>query len=61
MTASGLTAKTEPLKDKAVFSISNTGVGQAFPTYVTPTVILHAVLLDEAGMRESSRPYPMVG
>lgn len=49
MTASGLTAKTESLKDKAVFRVTNSGVGHAFPTYVTPTVILHAVLLDEAG------------
>ncbi len=49
MTASGLTAKAESQKDKAVFRITNSGVGHAFPTYVTPTVILHAVLLDEAG------------
>lgn len=49
MTASGLTAKTESLKDKAVFRITNSGVGHAFPTYVTPTVSLHAVLLDGTG------------
>lgn len=48
-TKTGLTAKTEALRDKVVFLITNTGVGHAFPTYVTPTVILHAVLLDEVG------------
>lgn len=49
ITASGLTAKVEANQDKAVFTITNTGVGHVFPTYVTPKAVLHAVLLDEAG------------
>ncbi|OFX09173.1 MAG: hypothetical protein A2516_10975 [Alphaproteobacteria bacterium RIFOXYD12_FULL_60_8] len=47
MTASGLTATTQSLADKVVFMVANTGVGHAFPTYVTPVAVLHAVLLDE--------------
>ncbi|KIM00354.1 cytochrome c family protein [Paramagnetospirillum magnetotacticum MS-1] len=48
-TAAGLTPKTSSDQDKARFAVTSTGVGHAFPTYVTPKVILHAVLLDGAG------------
>jgi len=47
--AAGLTVKASADGDKAHFAITVTGVGHAFPTYVTPKVILHAVLLDPAG------------
>jgi len=30
-------------------SVENTGVGHAFPTYVTPRVVLSAELVDQAG------------
>ncbi|RAU23904.1 hypothetical protein CU669_02195 [Paramagnetospirillum kuznetsovii] len=47
-TAAGLTPKVSADHDKARFAVTSTGVGHAFPTYVTPKVILHAVLLDGA-------------
>jgi hypothetical protein len=43
MVASGLTPIFEAQPDKARFSITNTRVGHAFPTYVTPKVVLNAV------------------
>ncbi|EME69542.1 hypothetical protein H261_12849 [Paramagnetospirillum caucaseum] len=48
-TAAGLTPRISADRDKARFAVTSTGVGHAFPTYVTPKVILHAILLDEAG------------
>lgn len=48
-TAAGLTPKVSADGDKARFAVTSTGVGHAFPTYVTPKVILHAVLLDAQG------------
>jgi hypothetical protein len=33
----------------ATLTVRNTGVGHAFPTYVTPRVVLRAELVDEAG------------
>ena len=48
-TAAGLTPKVSSDRDKARFAVTSTAVGHAFPTYVTPKVILHAVLLDGAG------------
>ncbi len=47
--AAGLTAKTSADEDKVHFAVTSTGVGHAFPSYVTPKVILHAVLLDATG------------
>jgi hypothetical protein len=33
----------------AMLSVENTGVGHAFPTYVTPLVVLRAELIDPGG------------
>jgi hypothetical protein len=53
MVTSGLTIAVErEVADGAVAAtlrVSNTGVGHAFPTYVTPLVVLRAELLDEDG------------
>ncbi len=50
MVASGLTAKASSTRDSAVLEITNTGIGHAFPTYVTPKVWLKAVALDDRGL-----------
>ncbi len=49
MVAAGLTARFSATADVARFSLTNSGVGHAFPTYVTPRVEMHAVALDEGG------------
>ncbi len=49
MVKSGLTARFEATPDKARFVLVNSGVGHAFPTYVTPKVVMRAVALDAAG------------
>lgn len=49
MVASGLTAKVAAEPAGARFSLTSTGVGHAFPTYVTPKVIMTGVALDPAG------------
>lgn len=49
MVASGLTPRFSVDSDGATFALTNTGVGHAFPTYVTPRVIMRAVLLDGTG------------
>jgi len=49
MVASGLTPRTSADADKARFEITNTGIGHAFPTYATPTVIMFAIALDTGG------------
>ncbi len=48
-TAAGLTPKVSSDRYKARFAVTSTGIGHAFPTYVTPKVVLHAALLDDAG------------
>jgi len=55
----GLTARTSANAERARFEISNTGVGHAFPTYVTPAIIMHAVALDGAGapLRDTERTH----
>ncbi|OHC75021.1 MAG: hypothetical protein A3G18_02330 [Rhodospirillales bacterium RIFCSPLOWO2_12_FULL_58_28] len=55
MTASGLTPAFSAKSDKASFALTNTGVGHAFPTYVTPKAVMRAVRLDDGGepIRES--------
>jgi hypothetical protein len=47
MVRSGVTPEflTEP--GRAVFRLTNTGVGHAFPTYVTPKIIMMGIALDE--------------
>lgn len=49
MTASGLTADTAATAAGAHLTITNTGVGHAFPTYITPLVELRGVRLDAGG------------
>jgi hypothetical protein len=49
MVASGLTPRASADAEAARLEIANTGVGHAFPTYATPTVILFAIALDAAG------------
>ncbi len=49
MVASGLTARFVAAPEGARFSLTNSGVGHAFPTYVTPRVEMRGVLLDAAG------------
>ncbi len=45
----GLTARFEAEAGKARFILVNSGVGHAFPTYITPKVTMHAVALDGDG------------
>jgi hypothetical protein len=49
MVASGLTPRITANADGVRFAITNTGIGHAFPTYVTPKVLMFAVALDGAG------------
>jgi len=49
MVASGLTPRAKASADGVRFTITNTGVGHAFPTYAAPKVVMHAVALDDAG------------
>ena len=48
-TAAGLTARFFPDAQGARFQLTNSGVGHAFPTYVTPKVVMRAVALDSTG------------
>ena len=50
MVASGLTARFHASAEGARFDLTNSAVGHAFPTYVTPKVEMHAVALDAAGL-----------
>lgn len=57
MVRSGLTITVKPEKQRyragetlvATLTVENTGVGHAFPTYVTPRVVLRAELVDARG------------
>jgi hypothetical protein len=49
MVASGLTPRLTADGERARFEITNSGVAHAFPTYVTPKVVIHAVAFDAAG------------
>lgn len=49
MVAAGLTARFDANAQGARFELTNSGVGHAFPTYVTPKVTMHAVALDSEG------------
>ncbi|MDP6572415.1 MAG: multiheme c-type cytochrome [Rhodospirillales bacterium] len=51
--ASGVTARFSADGRGASFQLSNSGVGHAFPTYITPKVVMRAVALDSQG-----RPLP---
>lgn len=53
MVRSGLTPEFVAEPDKARFRLTSTGIGHAFPTYVTPKAVMKGVALDEA-----SRPVP---
>jgi hypothetical protein len=54
MVRSGLSVRHSVDAQGGRFEITNTGVGHAFPTYVTPKVIMHAVALDSAGSPQLS-------
>src|SRR5215471_18157879 len=49
MVRSGLTPEFVAESQKARFRLTSTGIGHAFPTYVTPKVIMKAVALDDSG------------
>lgn len=49
MVRSGVTPEFLAEPTQAVFRLTNTGVGHAFPTYVTPKVMMMGVALDEIG------------
>jgi hypothetical protein len=53
MVAAGLTPRITNNEVGVRFEIANTGVGHAFPTYVTPRIVMHAVALNADG-----RPQP---
>ncbi|MBL4802166.1 MAG: hypothetical protein JKY45_09740 [Emcibacter sp.] len=59
MVKSGLTAEYDVKTNKARFTLTNTGVGHAFPSYITPKVIMQAVALDQQGQPkpETARSY----
>ncbi len=46
---SGVTPEFLAEPGRAVFRLTNTGVGHAFPTYVTPKVVMMGIALDEQG------------
>jgi hypothetical protein len=49
MVTSGLTARFDTNSQTARFTLTNSGIGHAFPTYVTPKVTMHGVALDATG------------
>ena len=49
MVAAGLTARFHADSEGARFNLTNSGVGHAFPTYVTPKVVMHAIAFDAEG------------
>lgn len=49
MVASGLTPRFTADALRARFELTNSGVGHAFPTYVTPKAVMTAVALDAQG------------
>ncbi len=53
MVASGLTPRLTADGERARFEITNSGVAHAFPTYVTPKVVMHMVALDADGIPRS--------
>ncbi|MBI5162770.1 MAG: hypothetical protein HY985_02585 [Magnetospirillum sp.] len=59
MVKAGLTAEFASDATKARFRLTSTGVGHAFPTYVTPKVVMTGVALDGAGkpMRGTERQH----
>lgn len=54
MVRSGLSVRHAVDSRGGRFEITNTGVGHAFPTYVTPKIIMHAVALDSTGSPQPS-------
>ncbi|WP_161491837.1 multiheme c-type cytochrome [Bradyrhizobium centrolobii] len=49
MVRSGLTPEFVAKPEAAQFRLTSTGIGHAFPTYVTPKVIMKGVALDQSG------------
>ena len=54
MVRAGLTVRYSVDAERARFEITNSGVGHAFPTYAVPSVVMHAVALDSAGVPQRS-------
>jgi hypothetical protein len=54
--AAGLTARFSAGRGAARFRLTNSGVGHAFPTYVTPKVTMRAVALDTSGAPRPETP-----
>jgi nitrate/TMAO reductase-like tetraheme cytochrome c subunit len=52
MVAAGLAARFDVDTETARFDLTNSDVGHAFPTYVTPKVVMHAVALDAEGEQQ---------
>ena len=52
MVKSGLVARFDASPERATFELTSTGVGHAFPTYVTPKVVMRGVALDRTGLPE---------
>jgi len=52
MVKSGLVANFDVSTDRARFDLTSTGIGHAFPTYVTPKVVMRAIALDATGLPE---------
>lgn len=50
MVKAGLTAEFSAGPQAAVFSLTSTAIGHAFPTYVTPKATMMAVALDASGL-----------
>lgn len=59
MVKSGLEVEYDITGQKARFTLTSTGVGHAFPTYITPKVIMQAVALDTQGNQkpETAKSY----
>jgi len=49
MVAAGLTPTVAATSDGVEFSLRSSNIGHAFPTYVTPKVVMRGLLIDEHG------------
>lgn len=52
MVKSGLLARFDASPDRARFELTSTGIGHAFPTYVTPKAVMRGIALDRTGLPE---------
>jgi len=60
MVKKGLLFETSTLSDGAALSITSTWIGHAFPTYVTPKVIIRGEALDARGQVLNSREWDII-